>query len=196
VREEAETAAALVAALSDDPFYQAITVDCGVDSGARSSVLSRYFAYSLEEAKRTGRCVVHENPAMGAAAWLLPRTPEVDLAERTAKAACLAELLGPRGRENYRRIIGFMSGKSRPLLPADAWYLTIIGVHPAAQGCGIGAQLLRPTLAEASRTGAHAFLETFTPRNLRFYERAGFVRVAEFVEPTTKAPYAVMRRAP
>jgi len=189
-------ASALAASLSDDPFYQAITVDCGVDNGARLSVLSRYFEYSLEEANRTGRCIVNEDPALGAAAWLLPRTREVDVAETSAKAAYFAELLGPQGWANYRQIIEFMSSRSEPLVPKDAWYLTIIGVHPAAQRRGIGAQLLRPTLAEATQARAHAFLETFTPRNLVFYERVGFARVAEFLEPTTGAPYALMRRAP
>ncbi len=190
------TAPALVAALLDDPFYQAITADCGVDVAARCSMLTQYFEYSLREADRTGRCIVHEDPALGAAAWLLPRPPQVEAAEASAKAACLAELLGPRGWDNYRRIIASMSGRSRPLVPAHAWYLTIIAVHPAAQGRGIGARLLRPTLAEASRAGAYAFLETFTPRNLLFYEHAGFVRVAEFLEPTTGARYALMGRAP
>ena len=190
------TTPALVAALIDDPFYRAITVDCGVDVAARCSVLSQYFEYSLEEADRTGRCIVHEDAAIGAAAWLLPRAGEVEAAEASAKAAYLSELLGPRGWDDYRRILAFMSGRSRSLVPAGAWYLTIVAVHPAAQGRGIGARLLRPTLAEATRAGAYAFLETFTPRSLLFYERVGFVRVAEFVEPTTEAPYALMGRAP
>jgi GNAT superfamily N-acetyltransferase len=89
-----------------------------------------------------------------------------------------------------------MSHRCEPLVPEDAWYLTIVGVHPVAQGRGIGAQLVRPTLAEATKAGVYAFLETFAPRNLVFYERMGFVQVAEFVEPTTKAQYVVMLRAP
>jgi GNAT superfamily N-acetyltransferase len=182
--------------LNDDPFYLALTADCEEDVAARVSLLSQYFEYSLQEARRTGRCVVHEDPALGAAAWLLPRTPEGDAAEASQKAAYLAGLLGPRGWDNYRRIIEFMSNRSKPLIPTGAWYLTIIGVHPSAQGRGIGGQLLRPTLAQATRVGAHAFLETFTPRNLAFYERAGFAPLAQFVEPTTRAPYVLMRRAP
>jgi len=105
-------------------------------------------------------------------------------------------LLGPRGWGNYRRIIEFMSGKSAPLVPAQAWYLTIVGVHPAAQGRGIGAQLIRPTLIEATQAGAYCYLETFTPRTVAFYERLGFARLAQFEEPTTQAPYAIMVRDP
>jgi GNAT superfamily N-acetyltransferase len=189
-----QTAAALAASLTDDPFYQSITVNCDVD--ARLSVLSQYFDYSLQEADRTGRCMVHEDPALGAAAWLLPRTTEIDAAETSAKAAYLAQLLGPQGWDNYRRIIEFMSSGSEVLAPSGAWYLTIIAVHPSAQGRGIGAELLKPTLAEASQAGAYCFLETFSRRALAFYQRVGFVQVAQFVEPITRAPYVVMRRTP
>ena len=195
-RTFSETTPALVASLIGDPFYQAITVECGADAELRFSVLSSYFEYSLREADRTGRCTVCEDSALGAAAWLLPRTPQLDAAESSAKGAYLAGLLGPKGLDNYRRIIEFMSRRSELLVPPDAWYLTIVGVHPAAQGRGIGAQLLRPTLAEASQAGAHAYVETFSPRNLVFYARIGFARVAEFVEPTTAAQYFLMRRAP
>lgn len=187
-------ATTLALSLIGDPFYQAITVGCGVDSDARIRVLAQYFDYSLREASRTGRCILHEDPAVGAAAWLLPRSPAVDATEHSAKAAYLAGLLGAPGWNDYRRIIEFMAGKSEGLVPKDAWYLTIIGVHPASQGRGIGAELLRPTLAEATQRGVHSFLETFRPRSLAFYERLGFARVAEFVEPTTKASCAVMRR--
>jgi ribosomal protein S18 acetylase RimI-like enzyme len=183
MRTFSKTTPALVASLIGDPFYQAITVDCGVDVEDRFWVLSRYFEYSLQEADRTGRCTVHENPGLGAAAWLLPRTPEVEVAEASAKAAYLAGLLGPKGWDNYRRIIEFMSHRSELVVPLDAWYLTIVGVHPGAQGRGIGAQLVRPTLAEATKARACAFLETFTQRGRAFYERIGFVRVAESSNP-------------
>jgi GNAT superfamily N-acetyltransferase len=194
MRTFSKTTPALAASLIGDPFYQAITADCGVNVEARFAVLSRYFEYSLQEADRTGRCTVHEDPRLGAAAWILPRTPDVELAEASAKAAYLAGLLGPKGRDNYRRIIEFMSHRSERVVPLDAWYLTIVGVHPAAQGRGIGAQLLRPTLVEATQVRACAFLETFTQRSLVFYKRIGFVRVAEFVEPATQAQYTVMLR--
>lgn len=51
-----------------------------------------------------------------------------------------------------------------------------------AQGQGLGEKLLAGTLAEASQANATCYLETFTPRNLRFYERMGFCRVAEHVD--------------
>src|ERR1700681_1875649 len=190
----AQASAALVESLIDDPFYWAITEGFGNDLAARKHALSRYFHYSLEEAGRTGRRVVAAEPRLGAAAWLLPRSPEVDAAESSAKAEHLTAALGSQGMENYYRMVGHMAPLAARVVPGDAWYLSIIGILPSAQGRGLGATLLEGTLAEASQANATCYLETFTPRNLRFYERLGFRRVAEHLEPTTSREYVVMRR--
>ena len=190
----AQASAALAASLIDDPFYWAITDDLGDNLAARRRALSRYFEYSLGEAQRTGRCVFAPDPAMGAAAWMLPRTADVDAAESKAKSEYLASILGPRGNENYYRIVRHMAPLAARVVPTGAWYLSIIGVLPSAQGQGLGAALLTETLAEASKAHVSCYLETFTPRNLRFYERLGFSRVAEHIEPTTDKSYVVMRR--
>ena len=189
-----QASAALVASLLYNPFYWAITDDFGANLAAREHALSGYFEYSLAEAQRTGRCVVAPDPTLGAAAWLLPRTPDVDAAESTAKSEYLAAILGPRGNENYYRIVRYMAPLAARVVPRGAWYLSIIGILPSAQGHGIGATLLADTLAEACNAHVSCYLETFTPRNLRFYERVGFKRVAEHVDPTTDKTYVVMRR--
>jgi len=72
--------------------------------------------------------------------------------------------------------------------------LSIIGIEPAAQGQGIGERLLKPTLAEADAAGAVCYLETFSPRAVRFYERLGFRSAASHLEPCIRAPYVIMRR--
>ena len=189
-----QASAALVDSLFDDPFYWAITEDFGNDLAARKRALNLYFHYSLEEAERTGRCVVAPDPRLGAAAWLLPRSPDVDAAETSAKSEYLASALGPRGKENYYRIVRYMAPLAARVIPRDSWYLSIIGILPSAQGQGLGATLLARTLAEASRANVTCYLETFTPRNLKFYERLGFRRVADHLEPTTNRDYAVMRK--
>jgi GNAT superfamily N-acetyltransferase len=88
----------------------------------------------------------------------------------------------------------FMSPRASVSVPSEAWYLSIIGIDPAAQGQGIGAWLLKPTLAEADAAGAVCYLETYSPRNVRFYERLGFRSVASHLEPCTGATYIIMRR--
>jgi GNAT superfamily N-acetyltransferase len=158
-------------------FYWAITDDFGTDLTARKRALSRYFHYSLADAERIGRCIVAPDPTLGASAWLLPRSPEVDAAESSAKFEYLASVFGPRGMENYHRIVRYMAPLAVRLVPRGAWYLSIIGILPSAQGRGLGATLLAGTLAEASHARVPCYLETFTPRSLRFYERLGFCRL-------------------
>jgi ribosomal protein S18 acetylase RimI-like enzyme len=180
--------------LIDDPFYLAITEDCGPDFAQREQALRRYFEYSLAEAQRTGRCIVASDPALGAAAWLLPRAADVEAAESQAKSEYLASILGPRGNDNYHRMVRYMEPLAARVVPGGSWYLSIVGILPAAQGRGIGAALLDETLAEASDARVSCYLETFTPRNVRFYERLGFRPVAEHVEPITAKAYVVMLR--
>ena len=185
---------ALSLSLSSDPFYQAITVECRLPQ-QRQRVLESYFEYSLAEAQLTGHCVLANDPTLGAAAWLLPRTVEIEANESEAKDSFLQALLGPKGFKNYQGILSFMSPRAARHVEKNAWYLSIVGVHPSAQSKGLGQQLLLPTLGLAAEQQVPCYLETFTSRNLAFYARLGFQSAAEYLEPTTGARYTIMRRA-
>ena len=78
-------------------------------------------------------------------------------AESKAKAAFLTEVMGADGAENYHEIIDFMRPRAAALIDASAWYLSIVGVAPSAQGRGIGARLLERTLAEADEAGVNCY---------------------------------------
>jgi hypothetical protein len=118
---------ALVASLFEDPFYQAISIDFADDEAKRRQILSRYFELSLEEAFRTGRCCMLADRSLGASAWLLPRDAATELAESRAKTAALGSLLGPIGWSHYRRIIDFMTLRSRDLHAAQSRLLRTSG---------------------------------------------------------------------
>lgn len=115
-------------------------------------------------------------------------------AEAEAKAEFLIEAMGRRGADTYHRIIDFMRPRSAAVIDGSAWYLSIVGVAPAAQGRGIGAQLIEATLAEADQAGVPCYLETFDGRNPRFYARLGFFAVASHLEPVTTSAYTLMVR--
>jgi GNAT superfamily N-acetyltransferase len=188
--------AALVDSLRHDPFYATITNHLADDEVRRHQALTQYFDYSMNEGARIGRLVVWPDPSIGAAVWLLPAEKSVYDAEAKAKAEFLAATLGPGGADAYRRIIDFMRPRASAVIPGSAWYLSIVGVAPAAQGQGIGTRLIEPTLADADARGVDSYLETFDRRNLAFYQRLGFSAVASHSEPVTRAAYTVMRRNP
>jgi ribosomal protein S18 acetylase RimI-like enzyme len=182
--------------LEGDPFYRCITAEFGSDDVRRRAALAAYFDYSIRQGTRIGRVLHLEAADIGVAVWLLPQSGEVRERERSQKRAYLHGVLGEVGCENYTRIVDFMGARARTVVGNDSWYLSIVAVAPQAQARGLGARLLAPTLAEADAATAVCYLETFNPRSLHFYERLGFVTRAEFDEPTTRAPYAIMVRAP
>jgi ribosomal protein S18 acetylase RimI-like enzyme len=54
------------------------------------------------------------------------------------------------------------------------WHVGPLGVHPGAQGQGIGARLLQAFLSTVDEAGEPTFLETDVERNVIFYQRFGF----------------------
>jgi len=194
-RNSPGTLKALVESLRFDPFYVAISENFGDDEVRRREALARYFDYSMSEGNRRGRLVVWPDPSIGAAVWLLPVASSASDAESDAKAAFLAEALGSQGAENYHRIIDFMRPRASAVIDKSAWYLSIVGVAPAAQGHGIGVRLIEPTLAEADEAGAKCYLETFNSRNPRFYQQLGFSAVGSHVEPVTASAYTILTRS-
>ena len=190
------TVAALVDSLRYDPFYVAITEEFADNEARRRQALARYFDYSMSEGARMGRLVVWPDQAVGAAVWLLPAKTSVYHAEARAKSEFLATALGASGGDAYRRITDFMRPRAMAVVPESAWYLSIVGVAPSAQGQGIGKRLIDPTLAEADNASVDCYLETFDPRNPRFYQRLGFSAVGSHAEPVTGATYTIMLRNP
>ncbi len=186
----------VVAALEDDPFYRSICAPSDADTARRRPMLARYFDYSIQEGRELGRCVHLADEACGVAVWLLPQSQDLESQAAERKRTFLQAALRTAGCANYYRIIAFMSAKSATLIDDAAWYLSIVAVDPAAQGQGLGRKLLEPTIAEADRAGITCYLETFSPRNLSFYQRLGFATAARFTEPTTGAEYTVMVRPP
>jgi GNAT superfamily N-acetyltransferase len=190
------TVAALVESLRYDPFYETITEEFADSEARRRQALARYFDYSMSEGARMGRLVVWPDPAVGAAVWLLPAEMSAYDAEAKAKAEFLAAALGATGRDAYWRIINFMRPRAAAAVAETAWYLSIVGVTPSAQGQGIGKRLIEPTLAEADDAGVDCYLETFDRRNPGFYQRLGFSAVGSHAEPVTGETYTIMLRNP
>ncbi len=75
-------------------------------------------------------------------------------------------------------------------------YLAMLGVHPQAQGRGLGSALLRHATAACDTAGAGAYLESSAPANLPLYERHGFVVMEEVRLGREGPPVWLMWRQP
>jgi GNAT superfamily N-acetyltransferase len=74
------------------------------------------------------------------------------------------------------------------------WTLELIAVDPSAQGKGLGGILMNFGLALCDRQKMPTYFASSNPRNLSFYERLGFERVAEVRMPDMPTMYPMIRR--
>ncbi|MDR6866393.1 ribosomal protein S18 acetylase RimI-like enzyme [Microbacterium resistens] len=115
------------------------------------------------------------------AAFLPPDAPSLaaDVEERVAalhgdRLAALAEL-------------------SVPEAPDGAWTLATVGVDPAHQGAGLGTAITAAGLEEIDGDPAPVALETSDDRNVRLYQRLGFVIDATTTIPDGPPVYSMSR---
>lgn len=77
-----------------------------------------------------------------------------------------------------------------------SYYLFILAVEPTLQQHGLGTALVAPMLARADAEGVGCYLENSNPRNLRFYERLGFVAQGNVLGKPGEPVMLAMWRAP
>ena len=54
------------------------------------------------------------------------------------------------------------------------WYINVMGCDPSKQGNGNGKELFKFMMGVVDHTGSPAYLETYGPKNVSFYEKNGF----------------------
>ena len=194
--ESSRTARSLAAALAGDPFYRTVTVACGEDEAARLAMLEAYFALALAEGEQAGRVDLADAAGHGAAIWTTDTPAALRQAAYAQREQGLRTLLGPQGCAYFSAIVENMEHALALHDLSAAWYLSIAGIAPAAQGQGLGASVLAPGLAAVDAARAACFLETYNERSLPFYARLGFVVAGRYAEAVTGCDYWLMLRQP
>lgn len=187
-------AQALYLSLLEDAFYIELEKNIAADPAVRREGMLRYYDYSMREAELYGELVLPENGEFGASVWSKPtpaaRSEKISLEKRQF----LATHLGAQSLRSYTEIVDFMAEMSKDVVPADSWYLSIVGLAPHLQGQGLGGALIKPVLEKVDALGLPSYLETFTAKNMRFYQRLGYREAAFFDEPVTDSRYWIMLR--
>jgi len=125
---------------------------------------------------------------LGGALWLPPGvSPDDDALERLNR-----ETIPEPARSELSSILDEMHA-AHPREPH--WHLAMIGVDPAHQGRGLGATLLRHTLATIDDQHLHSYLESSNPANVPLYRRHGFEVIRE-IRVGGSPPVFPMLRAP
>lgn len=187
-------AEALYQALQPDPYFAAL--ESWVPVGSPRETMLAYYDFSMLEARTFGQLYLPPGKDYGVSVWLKPLSAEQAAEKKRQRETFLLDRFGEPVLQRYQQIMAGMTANAQPLVEESDWYLSILGVLPEFQNQGLGASLITPVLETSDRAGVSTYLETFTPRNKRFYARLGFEDVATFSEPVTGAAYSVMVRPP
>lgn len=186
----------LYLALKNEPFYNELVRSVSEDPVQKQEALMMYFDYSMIESQKYGALYIPEGKTYGASIWSKPTDDVLSNQIFREKSDFIRQYLGEISLKKYIEIVSFMSERARAIVPAESWYLSILGVTPTMQGKGLGSALVKPVLEITDAIGAPSYLETFTHGNLYFYQRLGYKEAASLIEPATASEYWIMLREP
>lgn len=172
----------LSAAFVDDPILSWFMRE---DEG-RHAARRRFFQVLMRESALADGEIERPATGGGAAVWLPSEKAGAQPLLRELRA--LPMLLNATGMARFSRLAALrdVMDKHHPTdRPHD--YLWFLGVHPAAQGAGVGSRLLQARTQRLDRLGRAAWLETATPRNVPLYQRFGFTTLTEY-RPAADGP--------
>jgi GNAT superfamily N-acetyltransferase len=153
-------------AFVDDPVFKVLFGD-----PVPPRPIARFFAVMADVQLHHG--FVHRTPGNEAAAiWAPPdewKMPVVTIVRKTPQLAYIF-------RQRLLANLGVLTEMEKAHPQEPHYYLEFVGVDPAHQGKGFGAQILQPMLDRCDREGLPAYLESSNEANLAFYHRLGFDR--------------------
>ena len=186
-------ATTLYEALLNDDFYATMQQSVASPHNPKEAML-KYHDYSMVESRKYGELFIPETHQHGTSVWSKPLSDELNAQKNKEKKAFILHQMGQQSLNTYQNMVAFMSKQTENLVGTDFWYLSILGVLPKFQNQGLGPTLVKPVLEKLDRLKISTYLETFTPRNMSFYERLGYEVAGVFDEPTIQAKYWVMVR--
>jgi ribosomal protein S18 acetylase RimI-like enzyme len=167
-----------------------------VDNFESKEAMVRYMEFSMIEREKSGELYIPEDHEYGVSVWTKPINRELEIKKHNEKKLFLLNKMGAKSLKTHNAIVDFMSAKAEAYIDKNSWYLSIVGVLPEFQGQGFGPALIKNVLEKTDRLKVATYLETFTPRNMTFYNRLGYQAIESFHEPTTDAKYWLMIREP
>jgi ribosomal protein S18 acetylase RimI-like enzyme len=154
-------ARSLAAAFDDDP----VAVFSNPRARSRPRRLAYFFSLRLRTLLPEELCFCDDD-RLGAALW----APHDRWQPPPREQLALVRLVNLR-----LPLVAAGFGRLERLHPHEPhYYLSTLGVAPAAQGRGLGSTLLAPMLERCDREGVGAYLESSKERNVAFYGRHGF----------------------
>ncbi len=182
----------LARAFHDYPLLQyAVT-----DSSRRFRASLSLYGSLLRDALRLGH--VDTTPEVaGVACWLPPGVGPMTFFRQIRSG--MASLPFHLGIVGTRKLIVYDDWSVRlhhQYAPEPHWYLLALGVDTDRQGQGVGSGLINPQLQQADRDGVACYLDTHLEKNVRLYQKHGFVVMWTGTPAGHPVPIWSMRREP
>lgn len=177
----------LAAAYLDDP----LTAWIFRDPATRLDACAAWYGLFAEAYAATGRIteVVEDGESVGVCLWRGPDDQPLQWEGTPTVAGMLAALVGT---EHARKVADALHRIAEIVPEPPYTYVNFLAVRPEMQGRGFGQRALAPVFG----AGHPVHLETTNPRNVPFYERAGFVVRAELQLGTDGPVIRAMERQP
>lgn len=161
----------------------------------RERALATWFDFAVKRFGLPGGETWMSADARAAALWLPPPQTalRMSLVEEVQALPVFLSVVGLSRIARMQRLrTVFDANHPKP----PHWYLFFLAVDPDAQGQGLGSAILKATLAPIDATGADAYLEASSEKNVPLYLRHGFEVVSEFApEPTGPKLWGMWRKA-
>jgi ribosomal protein S18 acetylase RimI-like enzyme len=136
------------------------------------------------------------NEVDGAAVWLHPNTTIPLQGALRAGLLLMPFRFGWRSFRRSTSLGSYLERLRQQSAPTQHWYLMALGVAPSRQGAGLGRALVQSVLTRVDAEQVPCYLETFTERNVQFYEKLGFIGVVHDHIPGGGPPFWTMVRTP
>ena len=165
----------LAAAFVDDPILGWFMRD----DARRTAARQRFFRVLTKDSALIDGEI--ERPATGGAAAIWVKSENLGPMPLARELRALPMLLNATGLARFGRLTKLREAMdaNHPMdRPHD--YLWFLGVHPDAQGAGVGSRLIASRTRRLDAAQRPGFLETATPRNVPLYQRHGFEVVREY----------------
>lgn len=170
-----QLALALSRSFEGDPFVDGWLVRADQAQSERRQHLMRVTLKALS--RELNETYTSTNLA-GCAVWKRPGEHKLPAWRELLLIPSFARVSGVRRIPELLRAFAQIESLHAKHAPHAHYYLHVIGVSPEYQGSGVGSALMAPMMDRFDAENLPAYLETFQPRNVSFYERHGF-RVLE-----------------
>ncbi|OGN96183.1 MAG: hypothetical protein A2Z71_01530 [Chloroflexi bacterium RBG_13_50_21] len=176
IQSSRQAAQVLGRAFVDDPVSVAIYRNFSAERRVRALTID--FTEEVLLCVRKGSPIqVNEDGKMVAAAVIYP--PGIyPLPSYDSWMLLIKSVLG-NGLYDIRSWIKWLNAVDKNHPTERHYYLEYLGVEPGYQGKGFGSLLLRALITKADEAGVGCYLENANPRNIFFYQQAGFQIIQE-----------------